>query len=106
MDPDTFNLYITAHVSPELIVSTRHRTSPAAIYMDFQGQGTEMEAPEWTAWTPGAAQTVWMKRGYVANLFVTLALHRINLARVSRLCDICRLFHTDGDLNSQTFPSQ
>ncbi|KAF7798932.1 hypothetical protein EIP86_010160 [Pleurotus ostreatoroseus] len=56
VDPDTFNLYITAHVSPELVVSTQQRTSPAAIYMEFRGRGTEMEAPEWTTWTPGTRE--------------------------------------------------
>ncbi|KAF7790159.1 hypothetical protein EIP86_001111 [Pleurotus ostreatoroseus] len=78
-NPDILNLYIRAHVSPELMVPSCNRVSPSAIYHRFVGSGNEMEAPDWAQWEIGIEHPIWLKRGWTANVFMGLALQRQNL---------------------------
>lgn len=92
-DPDTFKLWAVVHVSPELIIPPRYRTSPPAVYAVFSGSGDEMDAPDWAHWESGSVHELWLDRGVMADVFMGLSLRKPNLERVCYCSLFCKDWH-------------
>lgn len=83
VDPDVLTLYMEVHISPELIVVSRAQwVGPPAIIQWYVGTGDELDAPEWAQWPVGVVQEIWQDRGYIARLFMSLAVCKLNLDEV------------------------
>ncbi|KIM78576.1 hypothetical protein PILCRDRAFT_11041 [Piloderma croceum F 1598] len=71
-DPDTFILYITASVSPELGIPPLACSSPRATLARYVGFSDDLEAPEWTRWG-NSILSFRQPKGSFADLFARMA---------------------------------
>lgn len=82
-DPDTYILYLTAVVSPDLMLEEQQRVSPRMVFDQYIGHKETLCAPDWIKWTAGEMYEMWRRRDYVMNVLARLAADRRNSVQVS-----------------------
>ncbi|GJF00251.1 hypothetical protein PsYK624_165330 [Phanerochaete sordida] len=77
-----YTLWVYCYISPEVPVTHHDRVSPRAILDEHIGSNQDLDAPEWTRWSPEAGpRQIRKRRDNMADLFINLAFQHANLVQ-------------------------
>ncbi|TFK49443.1 hypothetical protein OE88DRAFT_1737056 [Heliocybe sulcata] len=85
LNPDLYQLYVSAYVPLNSGVPDQHRISPVVLLEKWEGLKNDYDAPSWILWVPNVTKSFVESRAVTAIMFGFLSTHGWNEAAADQI---------------------